>query len=210
MLRNRSLAALLAAEIVSVTGSQMTWLARPWFVLLTSGSATRMRFVVAAELIGVGLLAIPGGKLVARLGARPTMMLCDGVRGAFIRSVPRLHWTGHLTFGLLLAAAFVAGAFSGAAYTAQKVILPELLGEDEAVMSRVNALFQGAIRSTMLLGPVCAGILISALSAPLVLVVDAATYVVSFALVGLFVERRRSHAAAEPAASSREGTRFLA
>src|SRR4051794_21421838 len=209
MLRNRSLAALLAAEIVSVTGSQMTWLALPWFVLLTSGSATRMSFVVAAELIGVGLLAIPGGKLVAKLGARRTMMLCDGVRGAVILSVPVLHWAGALTFGLLLGAAFVAGAFSGAAYTAQKVILPELLGEDEAVMSRVNALFQGAIRSTMLLGPVCAGILISALSAPLVLVVDAATYCVSFALVGLFVERRRAHAATEEAGSSREGIRFL-
>jgi MFS family permease len=209
MLRNRSLAALLAAEIVSVTGSQMTWLALPWFVLLTSGSATRMSFVVAAELIGVGLLAIPGGKLVARLGARHTMMLCDAVRGAVILAVPVLHWTGGLTFGLLLAAAFVAGAFSGAAYTAQKVILPELLGEDEAVVSRANALFQAAIRSTMLLGPVCAGILITALSAPLVLVVDAATYCVSFALVALFVERRR-HAAAEEAGSAREGIRFLA
>jgi MFS family permease len=209
MLRNRSLSALLAAEIVSVTGSQMTWLALPWFVLLTSGSATRMSFVVAAELIGVGLLAIPGGKLVARLGARHTMMLCDAVRGAVILAVPILHWTGALTLGLLLAAAFAAGAFSGAAYTAQKVILPELLGEDEAVVSRANALFQAAIRSTMLLGPVCAGILITALSAPLVLVVDATTYCVSFALVGLFVERRR-HAAADETGSAREGIRFLA
>ena len=59
MLRNRSLVALLAAEVVSLTGSQMTWLALPWFVLLTSGSATRMSFVVAAELIGVGLLRSP-------------------------------------------------------------------------------------------------------------------------------------------------------
>ena len=187
----------------------MTWLALPWFVLLTSGSATRMSFVVAAELIGVGLLAIPGGKLVSRLGARRTMMLCDAVRGAVILSVPVLHWTGALTFGLLLGAAFLSGAFSGAAFTAQKVILPELLGEDEAVMSRANALFQGAIRSTMLLGPVCAGILITALEAPLVLVVDAATYCISFALVGLFVERRRSQAAAEESGSAREGVRFL-
>ena len=61
MLRNRSLAALLAAEVVSTTGSQMTWLALPWFVLLTSGSATRMSLVVAAALIGVAAGAIPAG-----------------------------------------------------------------------------------------------------------------------------------------------------
>ena len=98
MLRNRSLAALLAAEIVSTTGSQMTWLALPWFVLLTSGSATRMSLVVAAALIGVAAGAIPGGKLVARIGARRTMMLCDGVRGPVILALPLLHWAGALTF----------------------------------------------------------------------------------------------------------------
>src|SRR4051794_20233352 len=209
MLRNRSLAALLAAEVVSMTGSQMTWLALPWFVLLTSGSATRMSFVVAAELIGVGLLAIPGGKLVARLGARRSMMLCDGVRGAVILALPLLHWAGLLNFGLVLGAAFVAGAFSGAGFTAQKVILPELLGEQEAVVSRANALFQGAQRATMLLGPVSAGVLISAVSAPVVLVVDAATYLVSLTLVGLFVERRRATGAAIEHGSAREGIGFL-
>ena len=38
LLRERSILALLAAEVISTTGSQMTWLALPWFVLITSGS----------------------------------------------------------------------------------------------------------------------------------------------------------------------------
>ena len=209
MLRNRSLTALLVAEIVSTTGSQMTWLALPWFVLLTSGSATRMSLVVAAELLGVAAMALPGGKLVARLGARRSMMLCDGIRGAVILAVPLLHWSGALTFGLLLAAAFVSGAFTGPASTAQKVIVPELLGEDEVVVSRANALFQGATRATMLLGPVSAGLLIAALSAPLVLVVDAATFAVSLALVGIFVRVRARPEEAEKPAGTRAGIRFL-
>jgi MFS family permease len=209
MLRNRSLAALLAAEVVSTTGSEMTWLALPWFVLLTSGSATRMSLVVAAALIGVAVAAIPGGKLVARIGARRTMMVCDAVRGPVILALPLLHWAGALTFPMIVAAAFVSGAFSGPSFNAQKIIVPELLGEDERVVGRANALFQAATRLTMLLGPVFAGLLISALSAPAVLVVDAGTFVASFALVGLFVERRRAAAHAEPAASARAGIRFL-
>ncbi len=40
MLRNRGLAALLAAEVVSTTGSMMTWLALPWFVLATTAVQT--------------------------------------------------------------------------------------------------------------------------------------------------------------------------
>jgi MFS family permease len=209
MLRNRSLAALLAAEIVSTTGSQMTWLALPWFVLLASGSAARMSLVVAAALIGVAAGAIPGGKLVARIGARRTMMLCDGVRGPVILALPLLHWAGALTFPMILAAAFVSGSFSGPSSNAQKIIVPELLGEDERVVGRANALFQAATRLTMLLGPVCAGVLITALSAPAVLVVDAATFATSLALVGLFVERRRAAVHLEPAASARAGIRFL-
>jgi predicted MFS family arabinose efflux permease len=210
MLRDRSIAALLTAEIVSTTGSQMTWLALPWFVLLTSGSATRMSLVVAAELIGAGLFGLPGGKLLARLGARRLMMLCDAARGALILTVPVLHWTGSLSFGLVLAVAFAAGAFTAPYFTAQKVIVPELLGEDEAVVSRASALFQGATRATMLLGPVIGGALIAAFSAPAVLVVDAATYVVAVALVAGFVPRPARSVPAAEDTGIRQGIRFLA
>ena len=53
VLRSRPFRAVLASEVVSTTGTQMTWLALPWFVLLTTGSATRMALVIAAELVGI-------------------------------------------------------------------------------------------------------------------------------------------------------------
>ena len=43
LLRERSILALLVAEVVSTTGAQMTWLALPWFVLVTSGSSSPPR-----------------------------------------------------------------------------------------------------------------------------------------------------------------------
>jgi MFS family permease len=187
--RTRGVRPLLAAEIVSTTGSQMTWLALPWFVLVTSGSATRMSLVVAAELLGVAALGLPGGKLLGRLGAWRTMILCDSARAPLMLAIPLLHWAGGLSFGLLLAVAGVLGALSAPYFSAQRVIVPELLGEDEALVSRANALFQGATRITMLLGPVVGGVLIAAFSAPVVLVVDAATYVVAVLLLRFLVPR---------------------
>jgi len=80
LLRDRRLLALLVAETISTTGSQMTWLALPWFVLVTTGSATKTSFVAAAELVGLAALGLPGGKLLGRLGARRTMILCDSAR----------------------------------------------------------------------------------------------------------------------------------
>jgi MFS family permease len=209
VLRERSLRALLAAEIVSVTGSQMTWLALPWFVLVTTGSATRMTFVMAAELIGLGVLGLPGGKLLGRIGARRTMVLCDAARAPLMLLVPILHWTGTLSFAALLVISFGLGAVSAPYFAAQKVIVPELLGEDERRVSEANALFQGATRVTMLLGPVAAGVLIAALDAPTVLVVDGATYVVSVALVAAFVPQRAPLAADEGDRGIRAGLRFL-
>ena len=208
MLRDRRLLALLVAEVVSTTGSQMTWLALPWFVLITTGSATRMTFVVAAELIGLGAMALPGGKLLRRFGAWRTMVTCDAARGVLMLSIPLLHWAGALSFALLLALVAVLGALTAPYFAAQKIIVPELLGEDEALVGRAAALFQGATRVTMLLGPPAGGVLIAALSAPAVLVVDAATYLVAVALVVAFVPRRPP-LVTEEKSGIKEGLRFL-
>jgi predicted MFS family arabinose efflux permease len=177
------------AEVVSTTGSQMTWLALPWFVYRTTGSAARMTLVVAAVLAGIACLGLPGGKLLARRGARRTMILCDGARGPLMAVIPIVHWSGHLSLAVLLAVTFALGAFSAPYFAAQKMIVPELLGEDEGLVTRASALFQGATRLTMLLGPVTGGILISVASAPAVLLIDAATYFVSAALVAGLVPR---------------------
>ena len=199
ILRHRPLRALLFAEVISTTGAQMTWLALPWFVLTTSGSAGRMTLVILAESIGLAAAGIPAGVLVERLGARNSMLLADALRAPLMMLVPILHWTGHLSLGALLLLAFWLGALAGPYFTAQRVLMPELLGEDEGTISQANALFQGAMRTTLLLGPPLGGVLIGLIGAANVLVVDAATYVVSFALVALFVPTR------EPA-TQEEGT----
>lgn len=206
----RGLMALLAAEVVSTTGSQMTWLALPWFVLVTTGSATKTSFVLAGELAGLALLGLPGGRLLGRLGARRTMILCDGVRAPLMLVIPVLHWTGGLTFLVLLAVAFGLGAFSAPYFAAQKVIVPELLGEGEQEVTDANTLFQAANRMTILLGPVLAGILIGAIGAPSVLLVDAASYGVSVLLVAVFVPKRRPVEQAPEHRQIRAGLRFLA
>jgi predicted MFS family arabinose efflux permease len=191
VLRSRPLAALLTAEVLSTTGSQMTWLALPWFVLVTAGSK-QMAFVVAAEAGGYALFGIPSGSLLERLGPQRTMRLCDAVRAPLMLLVPLLHWSGDLTLPILIGLAFALGVASAPYGAAQRIVVAEILDEDEASVERANALLQGATRITMLCGPALAGILIAAVGAPVVLLVDAASYVVSFLLVTLFVPVARA------------------
>jgi MFS family permease len=209
MLRDRRLLALLCAETVSTTGSQMTWLALPWFVLVTTGSATRTSFVLVAELVGLAALGFPGGRLLGRLGARRTMLICDSFRAPVVAIVPVLHWTGVLSFPVLPAVAFTLGAATAPYFAAQKVIVPELLGEDERLVAKANALFQMATRTTLLAGPVLAGILIGVIGATSVLLVDAATYLVSVLLVAGFVPKRERIEQPPEHRNIRAGLRFL-
>ena len=209
LFRQRSILALLTAELVSTTGSQMTWLALPWFVLVTTGSASKTSFVMAAEIVGLGLLGLPGGRVLGRLGARRTMMICDAARAPVMLVIPVLHWTGGLGFAVLLVVAFVLGALTAPYFAAQKVIVPELLGEDEKRVTEANALFQAATRTTLLLGPVIGGILIGLIGATSVLFVDACSYVVSFALVAAFVPAPAPAAHDEERPSIRAGFSFI-
>jgi len=187
VLRSRPLGALLAAEVLSTTGSMMTWLALPWFVLVSTGSAKQMTFVIAAEGGGFALFGIPSGSVLERLGAQRTMRLCDAVRAPLMLLVPLLHWTGHLTLPALAAIAFVLGAASTPYMAGQRLVVAEILDEDETSVERANALLQGATRITMLGGPALGGVLIAAVGSPIVLVIDAASYLVAFVLVTVLV-----------------------
>ena len=209
VLRSGPLRALLAAEVISTTGMQMTWLALPWFVLITTGSPAQMTAVMAAELLGFALAGLPAGPLIQRLGARRTMLWADALRVPLMLLVPALHWSGHLVYAEVLVLAFALGVVGAPYFTAQRVILPELLGEDEATMSQAQALFQGAIRTTLLLGPPLGGVLIGVFDAATVLVVDAGTYVVAFLLVSLFVPGREGGPEAEEARGLLSGLKFL-
>jgi MFS family permease len=192
ILRSRPLTALLVAEVLSTTGSQMTALALPWFVLVTSGSAKQMTLVIGAGAAGYALFGVPSGSLLERLGPQRTMRLCDAVRAPLMVLVPVLHWTGELSLPRLLVLTFVLGVASTPYGAAQRVVVAEILDEDEASVEQANALLQGATRITVLLGPALAGVLIAAVGAPVVLLVDAASYVVSFVLVTLLVPVARA------------------
>ena len=209
MLRDRRLLALLCAETVSTTGSQMTWLALPWFVLITTGSPGKMTLVLGSEALGLILLSLPAGALLTRIGSRRTMMIADAVRAPLTLAIPLLHWSGRLSFPLLLSLVFALGALAGPYFAAQRALVPELVGEDERLVGKANAFLQSAQRVTMLLGPALAGVLIAWLGAASVLVIDAATYIASFALVAAFI--RVSHRRQAPDERGRflDGLRFV-
>jgi predicted MFS family arabinose efflux permease len=193
--KKSAVSALVLAETISMLGTRMTYLALPWFVLVTTGSPGKMSLVLAAEILPMALLGIPSGVIVQRLGSRTTMLVADFARAPILMSIPLLHSAGKLSFGVLLAIVALLGTFAPPYFASQRTILPELVGEDERRMSQANSAIEGGTAFAALIGPALAGVLIPFMSAPNVLYVDAATYFAAFTLVLVFVPRRKSLAA---------------
>jgi MFS family permease len=190
LLRNRGLLGLLLRDIVSLTGSQMTWVALPWFVLTTTGSPTRMAVVLAVEAGSLAIFGFLLGNVVTRLGPRRTMLIADGMRAPLTALIPVLHWADALSFPLLLALIAVISAVVTPSFASKAALLPDLVGEDETRLTEANALLQASQRITILIGPALGGVLIAAVGATNVLLIDAATFLAGFALVGLLVHGR--------------------
>lgn len=209
-LRNSVMRAIITSEAISSLGSQMTYLVLPWFVLITTGSATRMGLVFGIELVPVAVLGIPSGLAVQRLGVRRVMLIGDAARGVLIVLVPILYQVHALSFAVLLVIVFCVGIFSGPYVSAQRLVIPETFGDDEALVVQGNALLESATRLTSLLGPAVAGLLIGVVGAVHVLWFDAASFAISFGL--LAVRLPRPQVALADAESSRgvlAGARFV-
>ncbi len=209
VLRQPALLALLARDVVSMAGSQMTWVALPWFVLTTTGSATKMAVVVAVEAAALGIVGFASGNVVARLGPRRTMLVADASRGPLMAAIPALHVLDALSFPLLLALVFAVGAFGVPSFASKAAIVPVLVGEDEGAVGEANALLQVANRVSLVLGPPLAGVLIGLLGATTVLLVDAATFAAAFVLIALFVRVGGRTEQTEESRGLAAGVRFL-
>jgi predicted MFS family arabinose efflux permease len=209
VLRNRSLIGLVTAELISLTGTAMTFVALPWFVLETTHSTAKMGWVLAAEMLPMVIFGIPAGTVIAKLGAKKTMLISDAARGPLMLVIPILHSTGHLSFAALLGTTFAVGIFAAPYLASSRLVVPEVAGEDEQAVASVNAILSGAHQLTLLAGPVFAGLLIAATSPATVLVIDASTYAFSFLVIALVVRVGKRVEAAARQKGVLSGVKFL-
>lgn len=189
MSRRRGMIGLLAANGISMLGTRMSMLAIPWFVLTTTGSAAETGIIAFAELAPYAVLMGIGGPWVDRIGAWRVAIASELSAGLLIGAVPLLHFTGHLSLPLLALLVAVAGGVRGAGDTGNRVLVPGLAEQAGMALERASGLFDGTNRIASMIGIPLAGLLIAAFSAPAVLVIDAASFLVSGSLLRLFVPR---------------------
>lgn len=208
----RAYGALAAADGISRLGDVMTAVVIPWFVLETTGSAGRTGIVVFAAAVAVVISLFLGGTVVDRLGFRRISLAGDLASGATVASIALLHHLDALPFELLVALVFLGTLLDLPAQMARYSVLPEVAGDAGVRMERAMGISEGVSTTAALAGPAIAGILIAGVGAENVLWFDVATFVVSIALIALFVPGRAPGVEAAAASFARafgDGWRFL-
>ena len=106
----------------------------------------------------MALLGIPSGSLIARLGARSTMLLSDAVRAPLIALVPILHWSGQLQLPGVARDRLCTRRLHGAVHRVVAALdRPRAFGDDERTVAKASGLFGGATQLPLVMGLLFAG-----------------------------------------------------
>lgn len=185
--RQLPLLALLAANVISQIGNALTFIAIPWFVLTTTGSASQAGITVAAGAFPVIVAGVFGGAVVDRLGYQRASVVSDLASGLTTLMIPLLSQTVGLAFWQLLTLVFLGALLDAPGEAARQSLFPDLVERAAVDLERANTAYNATRRIALLLGPPLAGVLIAALGAERVLWIDAATFALSAGIVALAI-----------------------
>jgi MFS family permease len=173
-----------SAQAISLLGDQLTLLALPLVaVLVLDASPAQMGYLAAAGLAPNLLFSLHAGAWVDRHGRRrQTMIAADLGRAGLLATIPAAYALDALTLAQLYAVAFLTGTLSVLFFVAHSTLFISLVPRERYV--EANSLLYGTRAFAFVGGPSVGGLLVQLVSAPVALVADAASFLVSAAFLG--------------------------
>lgn len=205
---------LWTGETISQFGTQVTLLAIPLIgANVLEVGADQFALLGFFEFLPFILISLPAGVWVDRLPRRPILIGGDVVRALSLISAPIAYALDALTIWQLYVVGFVNGVATVFFDVAYQSYLPSLVDRDQIVDG--NSKLEISRSGAQIVGPGAAGILIAAVTAPLAVIADAISFVLS-AVAVFFI--RRPEPPVEPHAEgrrpsmlheAREGLRYV-
>jgi MFS family permease len=169
----------LTAEAISLTGTRVSMIAIPWFVLTTTDSPTLSGVVAFAEMAPLVVLKALAGPVIDRVGARTVAITADVGSFVVVGLIPLLHLLGLLGFPALVALVALAGALRGPGDGAKHAMVPSLVRYGGVPMERATGLASAVERTASMVGAGVAGALVAIVGPTTALAVDAASFLAS-------------------------------
>ncbi|MEV6521595.1 MFS transporter [Longispora sp. NPDC051575] len=171
-----------AASAVSVFGTHVTTIALQ--ILVVEGlraTTTQYGLVSSAQWLPYLLFGLVAGVLIDRHRRRPVLVWADLGRGLVLAAIPLLYLGDALSLPTLAGLLFCFGLLSVLFDTAEQAYLPRLVPRE--LLTPANARLQLTMNLAQTAGPALGGVLIRVVTAPIAIVVDAVSYLVSALLL---------------------------
>jgi MFS family permease len=218
LLRHRDYQRLWSAATISLFGTQVTLIAIPFIAaVLLEAEPFQVALLGTVQFLPFLLFTLPAGAWVDRLPRRLILVSADLGRAVSLLSIPIAWQLGVLGMPQLYVVGFVNGFMTVFFDVADQSYLPAILETDELVEG--NSRLQVSASAAQVLGQPVGGGIIGLLSAPLALLLDSLSFVISGGLIYSIRKRepKRTQAAVEggtgPAAGLRreigEGLRYV-
>lgn len=186
---------LLAAAGVSQAGTQVRLVALPLVAVIALHATTFQAGLTAtADTAAFLLIGLPAGVWVDRLRRRPVLVGADLVRAAVVSTVPLAAAFGLLGLPQLYGVAFVMGIATVLFDVAHMSYLPFLAGREHLIAG--NARLESVDFAAFTAGPAAGGLLVQLLAAPVALLADGVSYLLSALMLGAIRAREPAPAVA--------------
>ena len=173
---------LWSGELVSSIGSGLTSFGLGVYVFRQTGSAADMALVTLLAFLPTLLLSVPAGVLADRYDRRMLMMVGDGCSALGILYILYCMQTGGASLAQICIGVTVSSVFSALLEPAYRATVSDLLEKEE--YSRASGLVSLAGSARYLVSPILAGILLSVSDVRLLLLLDAATFLLTVICTG--------------------------
>jgi MFS family permease len=187
-LQNALFRSLWIATVVANVGGWMQDVGAGWLMTSLSPDPTMVALVEAADSFPVMLLALPAGALADIVDRRRLLIAIQVYLLVVAGGLAALAWLQITTAWVLLGFIFALGVGGAMMMPAWSAIVPELVTRDE--MPSAIALNSAAINASRAIGPAIAGLLVAAVGAWLVFVLNALSY---FGILAALLRWRREH-----------------
>ena len=189
VLRVREFRYLLLGQTASLIGDQVAIVALALFVTRRTGSASDLGLVLGAQATALATLLLFGGVWADRLPRRRIMITADLARAVLHLTLAGLILTGAVRLWHVIAIETAFGGAEAAFRPAYGGLLPQTVPDE--LIQHAAGLTNAADNASLLIGPAIATALITGVGAAAAFMLDAATFVVSAALLTWVRPRRR-------------------
>ena len=180
--RDRRFATYWAGQGISQFGDRITGLALPFIAVTTLQASAPTVGVLTAAVWAPNILSLFVGSWVDHQPRkRRLLIVADVLRAVVLLSLPVAHWLGVVTMAQLVVVALLAGLGQVLYQTAYPSFFVSLVRRDQFV--EANGLLSSTRSLSFVGGPAVAGGLIQVLTAPVALVVDASSFLISALLL---------------------------